>query len=332
MSNLLKVYIGTPKPNLPQVELLHAITGKSRGGGVFGEPSYLTYLISPLVEIVARPEDSDYFLLPHAYQYLKSDQAYLSQFTKQAQEANKKIIVFVIGDTNEHVPIANSLVFRMSQYASSQKPNENILPAFVSDLGAIYGVTYRDKKERPTVGFVGWARQNGIPAIKTGLKNLFLLGAHKKGIIFRQSAMQVLARSTLVSTNFIVRDSYNSGSRCEYIENIKNTDFTLAPKGDGNFSARFYEVLSLGRLPILIDTESVLPFEDEINYDEFIVRVPYQDIARTPEYVNKFYEELSSDDFVKKQMRARYVFENYLRIDKYLGRVFTKEFLAKYHV
>src|SRR6185503_19907515 len=102
-------------------------------------------------------------------------------------------------------------------------------------------------------------------------------------------------RSTLVRTRFIARDFFSGAkstiqlspkeARREFVSTTRAGDFALAPKGDGNYSVRFLEALALGRIPVLIDTDTELPLEDRIPYEKICVRVPARDIARTPEYI-----------------------------------------------
>ena len=51
----------------------------------------------------------------------------------------------------------------------------------------------------------------------------------------------------------------------EYYENIKNSDYVLVFKRTGNFSIRLYETLMMGRIPIFINTDCLLPFNNHIN-------------------------------------------------------------------
>ena len=116
-------------------------------------------------------------------------------------------------------------------------------------------------------------------------------------------------------------------ARTEYVDNIKNSDFTLSPKGDGNFSVRFFESLSLGRIPLLIDTDCALPLEDEVDYDEFILRVSYKDLPKLAQIVANYYSTLTPEAFLSEQKRCREVFEKYLKIDVFFKKVLTQEFL-----
>ena len=65
--------------------------------------------------------------------------------------------------------------------------------------------------------------------------------------------------------------------REEYINNIYSCEFPLVVRGDWNFSFRLYEVMSAGKIPLFIDTWCKLPFENEINYKNLFIWVPYHD-------------------------------------------------------
>ena len=63
-------------------------------------------------------------------------------------------------------------------------------------------------------------------------------------------------------------------ARPGFVRNMKQSDYVLCARGAGNFSIRFYETLALGRIPLYIDTNAPLPFEDSIDWDRYLVRVP----------------------------------------------------------
>ena len=97
----------------------------------------------------------------------------------------------------------------------------------------------------------------------------------------------------------------------------------MAPKGDGNYSNRLYEALSHGRIPVLLDTECVLPLEGSIDYSAILVRVPMEEVRQTPQLIAKWYEALSPEDWVVRQHKAREVFETRLRFDSFFEYFFT---------
>ena len=160
-----------------------------------------------------------------------------------------------------------------------------------------------------------------------------IVHARKRGIYWRRLAMRALEHSPLVKTNFIVRRSFSGAlrtielppaqARKEYIDSIRHTDFVLAPKGDGNYSNRFIETLSMGRIPVVIDTDIVLPFEDLIAYEKIMVRVPMNRVNNIAAYIREFYDSLTEEEWEERQHLARTVYEQYLRQDQFFNHYFN---------
>ncbi|MDP7247220.1 MAG: exostosin family protein [Candidatus Peribacteraceae bacterium] len=328
-------------PGLPHIPLLYPNLGRPENEGRMGFLNEaFDDLKDPFVEIVQDPTQADIILCPHNFPQIKMKGTYLQKLSDLSQDLNKKVIVFWHGDDTDEVDIPNSIIFRTSQYRHLKLDNEIIMPPYTPDLMKGRELVIRHKAKTPVVGFCGWARyKNHKNRFGTLAKNLLIdfkrlalirshLAVHKKGLTFRQKACRALKDTPLIEANFILRKSY-SGSphtikiapkegREEYIQNIIDSDFPLAVKGDGNYSYRFYEALSLGRPPVFIDTDCVLPLEDKINYDEFIIRVSYKDASKIDSIVSSFYEKLDEETFVSMQKKAREAFENYLSVGSFL--------------
>ena len=103
--------------------------------------------------------------------------------------------------------------------------------------------------------------------------------------------------------NLAVSDHYN---------NIQNNMFTLCSRGAGNHSMRLYEVLSMGRIPIQVDTDCVYPFEGKIDWSDHCVMVPEKDINNIGDHVMDFYNSKSSGDLLNMQKNNRKIWEEYL--------------------
>jgi hypothetical protein len=289
-------------------------------------------------------EEADFVLLPHNYFDIKNHKDYLEELEDFSRTCDKQIIVFAYGDSDEVVPIQNAIILRTSQYKYKLKENEIIIPPLVENLGQNIDFIARNKGFLPIVGFAGWA---GFPSFKQRLKyllkNLYndiksslglLDGSHKQGLYFRIKSIKKLNKSPLIKTNFILRNSYSAHqdtigvapdiARKQYVKNILESDLILSPKGDGNYSARFFEVLSLGRIPLLIDTETVLPMEKVINYDDFVLRVDYRDINKLDRKVSDFYKRITNDEFIAMQKRAWDTYNRYLSPQKSLEHIAIK--------
>jgi len=87
-----------------------------------------------------------------------------------------------------------------------------------------------------------------------------------------------------------------------YARHMGDATYVLCPRGAENYSYRLYEALKFGRVPVLIDTEMVLP--EGVPWDELIVRVPYSRLSEIGEIVSRDYEHRTSTEFIARQKLA----------------------------
>lgn len=300
--------------------------------------------------------DADYVVVPHPPGlFLKFNKEKFEKILSEARAAKKLILIEGSGDIEIPFVGDDLVLLRQSQYRYSAKPNEMTVPLPADDLLETYfgGVlSVRAKQELPSIGFAGWAHINLKQRAKTYIKYLPTLvvsilnperRAEKKGVLFREQILNILSRTEGVVTKFLGRKSYAgnpttvSGSmeenRREFVENLAGSDYALCVRGDGNSSIRFYEALSLGRIPLFFDTACVLPLEHLIDYKKFCVFVDHKDVETIGEKLVAFHKHCSSHDFEQMQIRAREAYEKYLRPDmfpKYLARQ-LQEYARKYY-
>lgn len=96
-------------------------------------------------------------------------------------------------------------------------------------------------------------------------------------------------------------------------------------RGGGNFSVRFYEALAMGRIPILIDTDSSLPLSDVIQWKDHVVWVPYKDRNRVDTILIDFHNRLKKEEFEDLQLRNRKLWEDYLRYGSFFKKMIERE-------
>ena len=291
--------------------------------------------LGDIYTVVDNPKDADFIAVPYNYFSVKNIAGYINECVAVAQSVQKKILIFAYGDSDEEINIPNSIIFRMSQYAGKKRGNEIIMPAYVEDLGSDDFARRLKKDSKPVVSFVGWAGlKNFSQRFKYFYKIITKINLHRQGLYFRRKTLWILDKSNLVDTAFVIRSSYSGHkntielspeeARREFIEKINNSDFSLAVKGDGNYSLRFYEILSLGRIPVLVDTDCPLPFEDKIKYDDFILRVDYKKIDKIDQIISDYYKKLDNDQFVEMQKKARGAFSKYLNIRSFFMIAFKE--------
>lgn len=258
------------------------------------------------------------------------------KLAREASRFGKKIIMFFNSDSDEAVPVKNAVIFRTTLYRAARKPNEYALPAWSEDFLERYcggKVQIRKKTDRPTVSYCGQIKYK--PA-KIGLKKFLMsplaalrfwsIPAVYRSAETRKAAINRLQSSRLLETNFQPREKFWGGAiingkldpdlavkaRREYVNNLLNGDYTLCVRGAGNFSYRIYEALSLGRIPVLVDTDCVLPYEQFIDWKKFCVIVDAKDLARLDEKILEFHDRLSEADFENLQRACRNIWEEWL--------------------
>ena len=107
----------------------------------------------------------------------------------------------------------------------------------------------------------------------------------------------------------------------EMVETILESDYALDVRGDANNSARLFEILSLGRIPVIIDTERNLSFSNKVDYASFALTIDFRDIGKLSQRIAEFHENISPFHFEEMQKNARQAFIHYFRIDAIMRHV-----------
>ncbi len=282
-------------------------------------------------------EEADLVLMPYAHNLmLRAMPRLLAECRAVADRLGKPLLIDGIGDIENPVP-REVLVLRYGGYRFSRTQNEIIIPPYANDLLEVYcdgKVRLREWREVPVIGFSGWAVLTPAQEARALLKELpdRLRGmfasryrAKKKGIFFRREALAVLGRSHLLVLNALIRGSYsghidtasNSAEvlRKEFVDNLLQSDYGLDIRGDANASTRLFEMLSLGRIPVIVDTERNVPFSDKVNYRSFALIVDFRELPHLAERIAAFHRSLTPEEFKSMQLRARAAFRDYFRVD-----------------
>jgi hypothetical protein len=258
-------------------------------------------------------------------------------FAAEARAAGKRYLFFRGGDSSDPLPVEGAMVLRNSLERSRRPAGEHALPAFHEDMLQHTGGTLvtRPYGARPVVGFCGLVlEQEPAGMARAAVARAKRVVLERRGLPsfsdtwVRGRALDALQRQDAVDTNIIVRDEWGGGAfpseppfvdadrwqrvRTEYVDNIVSSDYVLCARGHGNYSYRLYETLSLGRIPVLVDTDCVLPFDSTIDWRDYCVWVDRREIPRIGEKVTEFHERLSPGGFVELQQACRRLWETYL--------------------
>ena len=219
----------------------------------------------------------------------------LGEYIELAKHYKKTIIAFYNDDNSTPTALpSNVKVYRTSILKSKQKENEYSLPAWSEDFYTTRNIIdIRDKGNRAVVGFCG--------AITHPIRDI---------------SINLLKQNSNIETNFLLRnmfwggDVHNSSLRNDYIANTLNSDLILCCRGAGNFSYRLYETMSLGRIPIIVNTDIALPCDDIIDWQQISIWV--EDVNNINECIDNFWRNISNVDYKELQYKIRSTYENYI--------------------
>jgi hypothetical protein len=264
-------------------------------------------------------ESADLAVFPREWSTSLADEA--GPFLAAAADAGKPTVLFIGRDDHEAVADDGALVLQTSLYRSVRRPNEFAQPAWSEDFVRAHlggRLPVREKREKPVVGFCGLApRRRGLVA---------RLRAHPDHTRIRARALRLLREHGAVDTHFAERQRFLGGAikggqvdlatmrrvRGEYVRNMVDSDYVLCTRGAGNFSYRLYEALSCARIPIFVDTDSVLPYDFVAPWRDHCVWVDQNELESIGDVVADFHERVGEREFVELQHACRRFWEDYI--------------------
>lgn len=205
----------------------------------------------------------------------------------------KDQIHFAVWD-NSIVSLSDEITaFQSSIEKSLQKKTQFSLPySFIEPLEK-FDIT-KKVSDAPTVGFCGCYTH------------------HPE----RQNTLLHLQLDQRLNTDFIQRmvfQGHDVGwdmANKAFKENMQSNAFNVCMRGAGNFSIRFYETLSCGRVPVLVDTDCAFPFDDVLDYSEFCIIA-----ANNEDLSNQILHKWNDESYIEMQNRAYEVFQDYFHLN-----------------
>lgn len=340
-----------PKFRNELIDILKPFIGKSEN--FLDKEREKIYVISEKdMYFVNKIDDADLVILPWSWNYYHKFKITKEaiKFVKIAERIGKIVISWTSGDSGVRVPFfKNLIVLRPSGYRSKLPYTHQGLPVFISDpLNDFYKINtpiLRNKGQSPIIGFCGQAIGTPIKYANDIFKNLnkniqYYIGlTHEEpqtiypSTLLRSKILKLLESDYRLVTNFIKRAKYRAGAVTneeriktmkEYFDNMVNSDYIVCVRGGGNFSVRLYETLAMGRIPIFVNTDCLLPLQDKIDWKKHVVWVEKSDLNKIGDKVLEFHHQLTSENFIELQKKNRKLWEEKLRIGG-----FFKYFLNK---
>ncbi len=87
-----------------------------------------------------------------------------------------------------------------------------------------------------------------------------------------------------------------------FADHLRRMTYVLCPRGCENYSFRVYEALRFGRVPVILDTDMVLP--GTLNWDEIALLVPGNSPDTIHERIVEDYRSRTAERFMERQDAA----------------------------
>ena len=288
--------------------------------------------------------ECDIAVLPYAY-LSEEHVSYRHQqlFIDDAANKGKLVIANVSGDTYQAVSYPNVIALRHELYQSRKTKYEYQITQWTQDLK-----THNDGRDweavtktvKPKISFCGYATPLGLdtfsslkPLLRHWLEQVPYVNKYiKPRFSYRVNALKLLLSDKSVDCDFIIRRTFAFGkygeidlkltnpNRIQFIENMYNSPYALCARGGANCSLRLYEALSCGRIPVIVDSDCVLPFNDLINWSDYAIIVPYQKLQLIGSILNSFHASISSNDFVNRQALCRNLWDEWVSTNGFYSK------------
>lgn len=297
------------------------------------------YLVPTFIEadVCILPIDLGFYLTSNRKQEVLD-------FIALAKANHRKVWLYSAGDFGITWEDEAVTVFRLGGFNSKMNNNTKVMPSFVNDpYQSLFKKEWQavQKKEKPTIGFVGnadgslvkWSKEFFIYC-KQSFNRFISKDASDAQSFFPSSTIRFqllehLKQSDKVETDFIYRNKYRAGASTEdqkskttleFYENMERNLYTFCIRGSGNFSVRFYETLMMGRIPVLIDTDVRLPLDKKIKWEQHCV------MANKDSFTSKliaFHQDKSNDELIALQKSNRKLALEILNRQHYFINVVT---------
>ncbi len=281
---------------------------------------------------VSDPNEAEWVLIPIFITGLSNAVGvdYLKSCGQLAQRLKKPLGLFSNSDLLLDPPVERYYLFTPGSYRSKKYqielpavlPFDPIIHYFQGEIDPI------SNQGKASVGFCGQATGNILKTIKDFLLIQQLRHQRAKRKIpyqriplflpayERSRLLTRLEKSELITTDFILRSKYRGGAQSEgekktvereFYKNIRANLFTVCLRGMGNYSVRFYQTLAMGRIPVLIDTDSSVPFVDHMDFRDFYIKVPYSSRFQLDRILKDFVEGKTTQELILLQRSCRRV-------------------------
>ncbi len=270
--------------------------------------------------------EASLILVPHEWQDIRHNWDYINMLQKISTRT--PIVIFNTGDVSPPVNIKNAIQIRTFLHPGETSARKIIIP---------YPVLRREFKLRewsaiPRVGFMGHVPNLSPGSLVSRPRPSFRYPIKSSAFLSRRLSIKKLRNLVPeLDVDLIVRPTFTAlhknknllAHSDEFQDQLFNCDYILCPRGYGNTSIRFYEALSAGRTPILVDSAGGMPRLNEgQNWRNHIVSVDLRE--NWTELILQDWDNLSKGkNYFTRQLSNLELFNSVLDFDSYMMQLFS---------
>ncbi|PSB09989.1 hypothetical protein C7B62_11245 [Pleurocapsa sp. CCALA 161] len=265
------------------------------------------------------------------------------QAAQSAQTYRKPLIIDATSDSDVLLDIPWANILRNGLYKSLKKSFETECPYWSNERTkrGLDSLDISPKGKKPVIGFCGTTSSRGKLAnlsksiVPDAVTRLVLSQGKLSrrvdpriiegmSLQLRETVMKILAIDSRLEVCFDVtnnRQSYyvhNESNKIAlenlFITNTDKSDYVLCVRGGGNFSGRFYMALNAGRIPVVIDTDGVIPYEEQLH----LIKVPVNSLNKLPEVIAEHFATTTEQELKEMKRENRLAYHQLLSPEKFL--------------
>lgn len=336
----MKIYTFNATENT-RVEMLWSLRPKHRDN-IFSQ-----FITENRYTEVDSIQDCDVAIYPHKAftpETLAFDRS-VYQAAQEAQTHRKPLIIDATSDSDVLLDIPWANILRNGLYKSLKKSFETECPYWSNDRTkrGLDSLNIPPKGKKPVIGFCGTTSSRGklanlsksiVPDAVTKLvlsqgrlsRRVDTRITEGMSLQLRETAMKILAADSKLEVCFDVtnnRQSYyvkNESNKTTlenlFIANTDKSDYVLCVRGGGNFSGRFYMALNAGRIPVVIDTDGVIPYEEQLH----LIKVPVNSLNKLGEIIANHFTTTTEQELKQMKRENRLAYHQLLAPEKFLPK------------
>jgi hypothetical protein len=278
------------------------------------------------LNIVENPNDSDFILVPHDWIQVFKNKTYINYLINLSRIA--PLLVLNTGDRSPICKLPNTIQLRTYLHPGESKTNKILIPYPIKPKA----LTIRQWKSTPTISFIGFIPKLGLGTLTS--HNLKFMRHPLSSSYYINRKLSSFKLANLKNEFNVINVERNSFTLRiknpnltqeikDFDESLANSDYILCPRGAANTSMRFYEALSSGATPILIQSGTTLPeISNNLFWKENILTLKL--IAQWKFAIIKDWKFLGqSDNYLNRQLENFRTFKEELNLEVYLSKLFA---------